>query len=367
MSDLFEVPKGLAGWEADLVFSQLTKVEVERSTRHLPLHHAQMAEGWGELLCSNLTEAYPEKFLMVESNQYFTPALALNGFYTERVRRMFTRAPTVQLVAAAADEEGKEAEEETAGAAKKTRKNKKKKGGKKLKKAAATAAGGVTTTQQGLPLHTLDIFGALSPLILRPTAAIRQKLKRFGRDSLGVGGPTANTATTSSDAEGIETWLEESEDADVPPHTVGIQLRTKDRHPMSDRQIDAFLSCAKAAAMSSSAISNGFGAGRQSPPVIFLATDRPSLRAELMERHALDGENGNPLLVWWDAPVATDIAGMHGAVLDLWLLGFADEIFMSHGSTFGYVAHGRVGMPPSIVTGTGSCVKEISAEPCVSY
>jgi hypothetical protein len=35
--------------------------------------------------------------------------------------------------------------------------------------------------------------------------------------------------------------------------------------------------------------------------------------------------------------------GMHGALLDLWLLGYADEMYMSHGSTFGYVAHGTEG------------------------
>ena len=30
---------------------------------------------------------------------------------------------------------------------------------------------------------------------------------------------------------------------------------------------------------------------------------------------------------------------------------------VSHGSTFGYVAHGRVGRPPLLVTPTGSCVR----------
>ena len=70
-------------------------------------------------------------------------------------------------------------------------------------------------------------------------------------------------------------------------------------------------------------------------------------------------------LVWWDGPVATDVGGMQGAVLDLWLLGQADDMLASHGSTFGYVAHGRVGRPPVLVTETGSCVRELSAEPCL--
>jgi hypothetical protein len=88
---------------------------------------------------------------------------------------------------------------------------------------------------------------------------------------------------------------------------------------MSDRQIDAFLSCAKAAAMSSTVVSaagqlqlpgdaddsdRGETEGHENddaqssppppqppppPPVIFLATDRPSLREELKKRHGLDG------------------------------------------------------------------------------
>jgi hypothetical protein len=38
--------------------------------RHeLPLHHGQLAVGWAELLCANLSIAFKAKFLMVESNQ----------------------------------------------------------------------------------------------------------------------------------------------------------------------------------------------------------------------------------------------------------------------------------------------------------
>jgi hypothetical protein len=100
--------------------------------------------------------------------------LALNGFYIERVRRMFTRAPMLEEPPQIAD-----AEEAAGVAPKKTRKNAKKKASKKpskkpTKASATTAGSGVVVLPAALPLHTLDIFGALSPLILRPTAAIRQ-------------------------------------------------------------------------------------------------------------------------------------------------------------------------------------------------
>lgn len=374
VSDLFEIPRGLVAWEAEHVFAQLTKDEIEKNQHHLPLHHAQLSEGWGELLCNNLTETYTSKFLIVESNQYFAPALALNGHYTQTVRELFTREAATLTNALDADEHDYDAaNKELAGKdqPKASHKRNKMKKGKKAGAARTGHGSGASMTQPApLPLHTLDIFGALSPLILRPVADLRKQMRQFGRKYLGVGGTTTKKLSGST----------ENDDATIrssasPPYTVGIQLRTKDRHPMSDRQIDAFLSCAKAAAMANSAVpgsewwlrssSGDVDAPLQRPPVIFLATDRPALRQELKERHGLDGRDGAPLLVWWDAPVSTDVSGMHGALLDLWLLGFADEMYMSHGSTFGYVAHGRVGVPPSIVSKTGSCTREISAEPCM--
>lgn len=382
VSDLFEIPRGLVAWEAEHVFAQLSKHEIENSQHHLPLHHAQLSEGWGELLCSNLTETYTSKFLIVESNQYFAPALALNGHYTETVRELFTREAFTLVQTPGSNGGGEHesaevretrslSEEEKSSTATTKMSQKRKKMTKQKKR------GGVGTSmahrphhRAPLPLRTLDIFGALSPLILRPTADLRKQMQSFGRDHLGVGEIATNGFT------GSNTNDDSAADNPVtPPYTVGIQLRTKDRHPMSDRQIDAFLSCAKAAAMASSAASGSerwqrlsgddTDAPLQTSPVIFLATDRPALRQVLKKRHGLDGRDGAPLLVWWDAPVATDVSGMHGALLDLWLLGFADEMYMSHGSTFGYVAHGRVGVPPSIVSKTGSCVTEISAEPCM--
>ena len=325
VSDLFEVPRGLTAWEAEGVLGRLPRAEVEAQRRHLPLHHGQLAEGWEELLCANLTAAYTEKILFVESNQYFATALALNPHYTRLVRELFSRSPTVAAAGGA---------EEAAG--------------------ASEAEMAVGVGELPLPLGSLDIFGSLSPLLLRPTAPLRKKLKRFGQKHLGVGSPRPADSTG---------FLEDEEEASwAPAQTVGIQLRTKDRHPMSDRQIDAFFACAKAAAMAVTPVAEG---AQPRAPAIFLATDRPSLRKELQKRHRLDGKQGRPRLVWWDAPVATDVEGMHGALLDLWLLGYADEMYMSHGSTFGYVAHGRTGVAPSIVTETGSCVRELSSEPCM--
>ena len=391
VSDLFEIPKGLVAWEAEQVFAKLTKEEVEASKLQLPLHHAQLSQGWGELLCSNLTEAYTTKFLIVESNQYFAPALALNAHYTEAVREMFTRSPAVGMttpsarsaVAALLDSHkagggggggGSQEEEEeeevvvvvaaddrsdgqapTAARAGKTKKDKKKQQQQQKKKrsqeahksrggagAAAEALPAREQRRAPLPLPTLDIFGALSPLILRPTAVLRKKLRQFGHEHLGVGedtmanGSGGGSGTGEEGAEGGgggggRRSGKGSGGPAVPPYTVGIQLRTKDRHPMSDRQIDAFLSCAKAAAMSSTVVSaagqlqlpgdaddsdRGETEGHENddaqsspppppppppPPVIFLATDRPSLREELKKRHGLDGAKRSRLFEPFDS------------------------------------------------------------------
>jgi hypothetical protein len=148
-----------------------------------------------------------------------------------------------------------------------------------------------------------------------------------------------------------------------------------DRHPMSARQIDAFFACAISRvagdgslnADAAPALESGAEARRRPPAQIFLATDNATLRKQLRARHRL-GRGGAARLIWWDGPVATDVAGMQGALIDLWLLGYTDDIIASHGSTFGYVAHGRVGVAPLLVSEQGACTRELSAEPwCASW
>lgn len=70
------------------------------------------------------------------------------------------------------------------------------------------------------------------------------------------------------------------------PNGVGAwQLRTKDRHPMTARQIDAAIACAKA--LAAPPPGGGQGGHGGAAGVIFLATDRPELRAELKRKHGL--------------------------------------------------------------------------------
>jgi hypothetical protein len=61
-------------WKADLCArppsSPPSPAPAYLMQRHeLPLHHGQLAVGWAELLCANLSIAFKAKFLMVESNQ----------------------------------------------------------------------------------------------------------------------------------------------------------------------------------------------------------------------------------------------------------------------------------------------------------
>ena len=59
---------------------------------------------------------------------------------------------------------------------------------------------------------------------------------------------------------------------------------------------------------------------------------------------------------------------MRDAVVENWLLGEADEILISPYSTFGFVAHGRTGLKPYIVTSdTLHCFQMDTSQPCFQY
>ena len=47
----------------------------------------------------------------------------------------------------------------------------------------------------------------------------------------------------------------------------------------------------------------------------------------------------------------------------LWLQE-ADDLITTAGSSFGRIAHARKGVPPYVVTKMGSCVRQLTSEPC---
>ena len=51
-----------------------------------------MARGWEELLCADLAVAFKQKWLFVESNQYFASALLANPHYAG-ARSYYARPP----------------------------------------------------------------------------------------------------------------------------------------------------------------------------------------------------------------------------------------------------------------------------------
>jgi hypothetical protein len=136
--------------------------------REVPLHHGQLTEGWPELLCHNLSEAWPDRVVTVESNQYFATALALNPHYAAEIARLFAR----------------EAERPPPG-----------------------ARGAAAALPLALPLASLDIFGALAPVLLRPVprpshAPGYAAARRVAWGSGGGGGEREATWAGRGDPEG---------------------------------------------------------------------------------------------------------------------------------------------------------------------
>jgi len=58
---------------------------------------------------------------------------------------------------------------------------------------------------------------------------------------------------------------------------------------------------------------------------------------------------------------------MQDALVEMWLLGQTNEIIISPYSTFGYVAHGRTGLVPHVVTSDLHCLKSDTDQPCFQY
>jgi len=95
--------------------------------------------------------------------------------------------------------------------------------------------------------------------------------------------------------------------------------------------------------------------------VFFLATDSELVKQEAMK------ELGPDVLTVDIATRVPDTRGTEGwenALVDNYLLSHADDLIVSGGSTFGYVAHGRSDIIPLVVSGIHHrCMRPITAEP----
>lgn len=121
--------------------------------------------------------------------------------------------------------------------------------------------------------------------------------------------------------------------------------RDKKGAGLSDAHVGTFFECARGRADQLLAATRTITADehKSGQVVYFLATDYIPSRREASQRI---GQG----LVYWNETVSSSSKGMENALIDLWLLGEADEIIVTSGSTFGYVAHARTAKVPWLVT-----------------
>eukprot|EP00466_Bigelowiella_natans_P001743 jgi/Bigna1/140346/aug1.55_g15054 len=102
---------------------------------------------------------------------------------------------------------------------------------------------------------------------------------------------------------------------------------------------------------------------QQRPVVFFIATDSESVRSEAVQ--AL-GKVYQVLTVEMDTrkPDTRGDEGWQNALVDNYVLSRCDDMLVSGGSTFGYVAHGRSDVIPMVVSGFHRrCMRPPTAEP----
>lgn len=104
---------------------------------------------------------------------------------------------------------------------------------------------------------------------------------------------------------------------------------------------------------------------RNAPPAFFVATDAPEDFLPLATEWLGERVRTQPQ----DSPYEARKNLEHGipsgsdALVDLWLLGECDDVVLTPGSSFGWVAAARTGRTPLTLTKWGKCVRPISPSP----
>lgn len=170
-----------------------------------------------------------------------------------------------------------------------------------------------------------DIFGTIAPHLLRLNNALQTRMDAFKK---------------------VHQWKVPNSPAE---EVVSIQLRQLEGNAVSGDFTDIFLRCATAI---------GDGNKQRS---FFLATDHIPSRIKLKELL------GDRLLHVDSAFDRSSVIGIQDAVLEMFLLGEANEMIMSPYSTFGDVAHARTKIIPYKVSRNGQCTRAINSHPCFFY
>lgn len=174
-----------------------------------------------------------------------------------------------------------------------------------------------------------NLFGALFKAVLVLAPALRQKVDQYMREQHFKN-----------------------------RYIIGMHLRLKEGSSIDQLTKQTILRCA-------SQLESLYRGGK--PVYWFIATDDLAAGKELAEQ--MRNQNFQPLIIPLDETNGTRraVAGIQAALMEMWLLGEADELIISPYSTFSYVAHGRTGLTPHIATRDGKCFKTLSSQPCTLY
>jgi len=132
-------------------------------------------------------------------------------------------------------------------------------------------------------------------------------------------------------------------------YVLGLQMRS---FFMRRHQLATFWQCALFLAQQSKRLF-----GRE--VVFFVATDQRSIKVRAKKELAPH----SVVFTGGDVTRATE-DGVQRALVDVMLLEDCHELIITAGSSFGRLAHGRSGRPPYVVTSAGSCLRQLTSEPC---
>lgn len=174
-------------------------------------------------------------------------------------------------------------------------------------------------------LFGADMFGNIAPFLLRLNKHLQARMDNFKNHQQWriPGGPAEEV--------------------------VSLQIRRLEGNGVDENFPDIFLRCA-------SAIGEG-GSTRK----FFLATDH------IPTRHKFKQLLGERLLNIDSDFDRSSVMGIQDAVLEMFLLGEANEMVMSPYSTYGDVGHARTKLVPHKVSRTGQCMKSLNSHPCFFY
>jgi hypothetical protein len=166
-----------------------------------------------------------------------------------------------------------------------------------------------------------DIFGTVSRELLRLTPHMKQRVDDF-KESSG--------------------WTTAGQEI------IALQIRRLEGNGVDESTSDTFLRCAGAIS-------------QKENTKYFLATDHIPTRTRFKK---LLGDR----LIHVDSEFDRNSRqGIQDALLEMWLLGEANNMIMSPYSTYGDVAHARTSMIPHKVGRNGQCTKQITSQPCFFY